>query len=329
MTTPVLSVVVPCYRDTSGLEKLHVRLSAACASVASTYEVIYIDDGSPDDTWGTISKIARGDKHVLGVRLSRNHGHQLAVTAGLCYAKGQRVLIIDSDLQDPPELLPKMMSIMDSGVDNVYGQRQSRTGVPVWKKICYKAYYKLLSALAGCHIPPDTGDFRLISRRIVDIINEMPEHHRFLRGMISWVGFRQEPVFYRRDARQDGESGYTLAKLFAIAADGITSFSIKPLRAALLIGAVFAILCFGGIVFGVIGFLRGNVAVAGWTSLMVMVLMSSCLQFFMLGVIGEYIGRLFVQSKNRPLYLVMETIAASSAQDTKNPESMPPLTVGA
>ena len=325
MNIPILSVVVPCYRDAGGLEKMHGRLSAACASVASTYEVLYIDDGSPDDTWNIITKIANGDEHAIGIRLSRNHGHQLAVTTGLCYAKGQRVLIIDSDLQDPPELLPEMMALMDSGVDNVYGQRLSRAGIPVWKKVCYKTYYKLLSALAGCHIPPDTGDFRLISRRIVDVINEMPEHHRFLRGMISWVGFRQEPVFYHRAARQDGESGYTLAKLFAIAVDGITSFSIKPLRIALLIGALFAVLCLIGIVFGIVGFVEGNVAVAGWTSLMVVVLISSCLQFFMLGVIGEYIGRLFVQSKNRPLYLVMETTAARSEQNT---EAMPPRPCG-
>jgi len=141
--------------------------------------------------------------------LARNHGHQLAVTAGLLAASGKRVLIIDSDLQDPPELLPEMMAMMDQGFDNIYGQRISRKGVPAWKNACYKIYYKILSALAGCYIPPDTGDFRLISRRVVDVVNKMPEHHRFLRGMISWTGFRQKPIFYHRDARHAGISGYT------------------------------------------------------------------------------------------------------------------------
>jgi len=306
--SPLLSVVVPCYRDAIGLPAMHARLVEACRAAADSYEILYIDDGSPDDTWGTITRISRSDQTVVGIRLSRNHGHQLAVTTGLYYARGGRVLIIDSDLQDPPELLPEMMKIMDGGVDNVYGQRLSRKGVPAWKQFCYKAYYKLLSAMAGCYIPPDTGDFRLISRRVVDIINDMPEHHRFLRGMISWIGFRQQPIFYHRDARHEGESGYTLSKLFAIAVDGITSFSIKPLRVALLIGSVFAVLCLLGMLFGLVGYFAGNVAVAGWTSIMVVVLLSSSLQFFVLGVIGEYVGRLFVQSKGRPLYLVMETV---------------------
>jgi dolichol-phosphate mannosyltransferase len=211
-------------------------------------------------------------------------------------------------LQDPPELLPEMMRLMNEGADNVYGQRLSRKGVPVWKKWCYKTYYRLLSALAGCEIPPDTGDFRLISRRVVDLVKEMPEHHRFLRGMISWLGFKQVAVQYHRDARFAGESGYTLAKLFKIAVDGITSFSIKPLRIASVLGFVFAGLCAAGIIYSVVGHYQGKTAVAGWTSLMSVILLVGSLQFFVLGMFGEYLGRMFVEQKRRPLFIVAKKV---------------------
>lgn len=305
---PFLSVLVPCYRDESGLGELHRRLTLVGKGLGCSYEIVLVDDGSPDDTWGAICRLAAADPAVFGIRLSRNHGHQLAVTAGLYHVHGERVLIIDSDLQDPPELLPQMMALMDAGADNVYGQRLSREGVPIWKKFCYKSYYKILSALAGCNIPPDTGDFRLISRRVVELVNSMPEHHRFLRGMISWLGFKQVPLQYHREARFSGQSGYTLAKLFRIAVDGITSFSIKPLRLASLLGALFGVLCFLGLAYSVIGYIEGNTGVAGWTSIMAVILLSASLQFFVLGMIGEYIGRLFIEQKGRPLFMVAEIV---------------------
>lgn len=307
---PYLSILVPCYRDEHGLAELYRRLTEVCEALDSTYEIVLVDDGSPDRTWEGISALARTDPRVVGIRLSRNHGHQLAVTAGLHVVRGERVLIIDSDLQDPPELLAEMMSLMDAGADNVFGQRISRKGVPVWKKACYKIYYRVLSLLAGCEIPPDTGDFRLISRRVVDLLNEMPEHHRFLRGMVSWLGFRQIAVRYHRDARFTGESGYTLAKLFRIAVDGITSFSIKPLRFASMLGLVFAFFCLIGIIYSVAGYYAGKAEIAGWTSLMSVMLLVASLQFFVLGMIGEYIGRLFIEQKKRPLFLISETVGA-------------------
>jgi glycosyltransferase involved in cell wall biosynthesis len=309
---PFLSVLVPCYRDEQGLEELHRRLTVVCEGLGCLYEIVLVEDGSPDRTWDAICRLAEKDSRIVGLQLSRNHGHQLAVTAGLAHVSGERVLIIDSDLQDPPELLPEMMRLMDEGADNVYGQRLSRKGVPIWKKWCYKTYYRLLSALAGCEIPPDTGDFRLISRRVVDLVNEMPEHHRFLRGMISWLGFRQVAVQYHRDARFAGESGYTLAKLFKIAFDGITSFSIKPLRFASILGFVFAGLCAIGIIYSVVGHYQGKTAVAGWTSLMAVILLVASLQFFVLGMIGEYIGRMFVEQKKRPLFIVGKIVNGSA-----------------
>jgi dolichol-phosphate mannosyltransferase len=304
---PFLSVLVPCYRDEQNLDELHRRLTSVCEGLGVSYEIVLVDDGSPDATWEKIRALSERDEHVRGIRLSRNHGHQLAVTAGLHSVRGERVLIIDSDLQDPPELLPEMMRLADEGAENVYGQRLSRKGVPAWKKACYKLYYRLLSLLAGCEIPPDTGDFRLITRRVVNLLNEMPEHHRFLRGMISWLGFKQAAVQYHRDARFAGESGYTLAKLFRIAMDGITSFSIKPLRFASMLGLIFGVLCLAGIAWSVIGHLQGHTAVAGWTSLMSVILLVASLQFFVLGMIGEYLGRLFIEQKRRPLFLVSET----------------------
>jgi dolichol-phosphate mannosyltransferase len=309
---PFLSVLVPCYRDEAGLDELHRRLTVVCEGLGCLYEIVLVEDGSPDRTWDAICRLAEKDSRIVGLQLSRNHGHQLAVTAGLAHVSGERVLIIDSDLQDPPELLPEMMRLMDDGADNVYGQRLSRKGVPIWKKWCYKTYYRLLSALAGCEIPPDTGDFRLISRRVVDLVNEMPEHHRFLRGMISWLGFKQVAVQYHRDARFAGESGYTLAKLFKIAVDGITSFSIKPLRFASILGFVFAGLCAVGIIYSVVGHYQGKTAVAGWTSLMAVILLVASLQFFVLGMIGEYIGRMFVEQKKRPLFIVAKKVGGEN-----------------
>jgi len=307
-----LSILIPCYNDDLGLSELYRRLNDVCNKLLCSYEIVLVDDGSIDRTWDIICRLAEKDSRILGLQLSRNHGHQLAVTAGLSYVQGERVLIIDSDLQDPPELLPEMMRLMDEGADNVYGQRLGRKGVPLWKKWCYKTYYRLLSALAGCEIPPDTGDFRLISRRVVDLVNEMPEHHRFLRGMISWLGFRQVAVQYCRDARFAGESGYTLAKLFKIAADGITSFSIKPLRFASILGFVFAGLCAIGIIYSVVGHYQGKTAVAGWTSLMAVILLVASLQFFVLGMIGEYIGRMFMEQKKRPLFIVGKIVNGSA-----------------
>ena len=305
---PQLSVIVPCYRDATGLNELHRRLTKTCQDVVSTYEILLVDDRSPDETWSMIQALAAKDDHVKGLKLSRNHGHQLAVTAGLRHAAGKRVLIIDSDLQDPPELLEEMMKLMDQGADNVYGQRLSRKGVPTWKKFCYHAYYRMLSALAGCKIPEDTGDFRLISRRVVDLVNQMPEHHRFLRGMISWLGFHQVPVKYHRDARFSGESGYTMTKLVRIAVDGITSFSIQPLRLATMLGFVFALLCILGIAYTVVSHLLWGTMVAGWTSLISLIMLVASLQFFVLGMIGEYIGRIFIEQKKRPLFIIDETV---------------------
>jgi polyisoprenyl-phosphate glycosyltransferase len=302
-----LSAVVPCYNDEEVLHALAGRLRSVFTGQDWDYEILLVDDGSSDGTWRIIRELSVAENHIMGIRLSRNYGHQLALAAGMAQAAGDRVLMIDSDLQDPPELVPEMMKLMDAGADVVYGQRRSRRGVPPWKKLAYKTFYKLLSLLAGSDIPPDTGDFRLISRTIADLLKTMPEHYRFIRGMVSWLGYKQVPLLYDRHARHAGESHYTLRKLFRFAFDGITSFSIQPLRVASLFSLFIGSLAMCGLVFIIVGWWMQR-PVQGWTSLAVIILFLGSMQLFVLGIIGEYLGRLFIESKRRPLYIIAEVI---------------------
>ncbi len=307
-----ISVVVPCYNDDEVLDALAARLRSVLAAQQWEYEIILVDDGSADRTWPNIRELSMADNHIVGIRLSRNHGHQLAITAGMAQATGDRILTIDSDLQDPPELVSEMMKLMDAGADVVYGQRKSRQGVPHWKKFAYKTFYKLLSGIAGSDIPPDTGDFRLMSRRVADLLKKMPEHYRFIRGMVSWLGYKQVPLLYHRDARHAGESGYTLTKLFRFAFDGITSFSIQPLRIASLFALFTGFLAICSLIFVIVGWWMRR-PVQGWTSLAVIILLLGSMQLFVLGIIGEYLGRLFIESKQRPLYIIAEVVRRTSA----------------
>ena len=232
---PFLSAVVPCYNEEASLPELHRRLSAALAAATPDYEIVLINDGSRDQTWPVLCSLAVTDPHLVCVNLSRNHGHQLALSAGLSLCRGQRILVVDADLQDPPELLPQLMQLMDQGADVVYGQRMARDGESVFKKLSAWMFYRLLNFFTEVDIPKDAGDFRLMSRRVLDVFNSMPENFRFIRGMISWVGFKQVPLQYHRPPRAAGETQYTLAKMLRFAFDGITSFSVRPLRFAPLL----------------------------------------------------------------------------------------------
>jgi dolichol-phosphate mannosyltransferase len=232
-----LSVVAPCFNEQSCLREFHRRTSGACRRVAGDdYEIVLVDDGSRDGTWQIIQSLSETDSHVVGVHLMRNHGHQLAATAGLCAARGQRVMLIDADLQDPPELLAGMMQRMDQGADVVYGRRTARDGESWFKKASAAGFYRLLSRLANVPIPQDTGDFRLMRRRVVDALLAMPERERFLRGMVSWIGGNQVPFDYARDARHAGRTKYSLGKMLRFGTDAVTSFSIAPLRFAVWLG---------------------------------------------------------------------------------------------
>jgi polyisoprenyl-phosphate glycosyltransferase len=312
MGEPRLSVVVPCYNEESVLPELHRRLKAACQTVVGdSYELILVNDGSRDNTWALLTAITAENRHIVGVNLSRNMGHQLALTAGLSLSRGDRVLIIDADLQDPPELLPEMMAAMDRGADVVYGQRAERDGDGVFKRGTAYAFYRLLSALSEVEIPKDTGDFRLMDRKVVDALQGMPEQHRFIRGMVAWLGFNQVPIRYAREARFAGTTKYPFRKMARFAADAITGFSVSPLR----LSSVLALVCFlltGVLAAYVLYAWFALSTVRGWTSLLLLFLLFSGAQLLVLGVIGEYVGRTYVESKRRPLFIVSEIATQAS-----------------
>ncbi len=303
---PALSVVVPCFNEEQGLPAFVARMTAACqAHAGGAYEILLVNDGSRDATWPCIQAQSRLNPGVVGVNLSRNHGHQLAVTAGLSLARGERVLIIDADLQDPPELLGAMMARMDEGFDVVYGRRKRRDGETAAKRATAFLFYRLLDRLSDVKIPVDTGDFRLMNRVLVDRLNAMPEQDRFLRGMVAWLGGRQSELLFDRDPRFAGETGYSLGKMLKLAMAGLTSFSTAPLQLAALLTGCGMIFGFGVGLYAILGAIFGHVA-PGWTSLALIVAIFSTAQMACLAVLSVYVGRIFVQVKARPLYLIDE-----------------------
>lgn len=309
MTSLKLSVVVPCYNEEEGVHELHRRVTAVCQScIGDSYELVLVNDGSKDTTWKIMGELARADKHVVAINLSRNHGHQLALSAGLQMCRGERVFVLDADLQDPPELLPQMMARMDDGCDVVFGQRIKREGETFFKKASAYAFYRLLDRMVDIDIPADTGDFRLMSRRAVDVLNSMPEHHRFIRGMVSWIGLRQEALPYERAARFAGETKYPLSKMIRFAIDAITGFSVRPLRVASYFGIYFGVATLLLLAYVFIHYFTGQ-SVEGWTSLAVIVLALGSVQLLVAGVMGEYLGRLYVESKGRPLFIIQEIVS--------------------
>ena len=307
MTSLALSIVAPCYNEEASLGELYRRCAAAAEkAVGRSFEIVLVNDGSSDRSWDVLRALAARDERVVAVNLSRNHGHQLALTAGLDLCSGDRILVIDADLQDPPELLPEMTAEMDrQGADVVYGLRRARAGETAFKRSTAKLFYRGLSRLAEIDIPRDTGDFRLMSRRALDALLSLPEQARFIRGMVAWVGFRQVPFVYDRAERHAGKTKYSLGKMIRFALDAVTGFSTVPLRFASHFGmwlVLGSILLLGYIAYG---WLSGNVT-EGWTSLMLVVVALGAVQMFVLGMIGEYLGRLYIEAKRRPLYIVSE-----------------------
>ena len=299
---PDLSVVVPCFDEASSLRELYRRLTTVCGQIGD-FEVVLVNDGSRDATWNVMLELANMDPRLTLINLSRNHGHQLALTAGLRFARGKRILIIDADLQDPPELLPDMMKLMDDGADVVFGQRRRREGESSFKKLTAKFFYRLLRHMTDVDIPADTGDFRLMSRRSLDVLNSMPEQSRFIRGMVSWIGLKQVPLLYDREPRFAGQTKYPLLKMVRFAIDAISGFSIVPLRVASVAGAIMAGISLTLLSYTMGAWLLGQ-TVVGWTSLSTIVLSVSSVQLLVLGIMGEYLGRLYMQSKDRPLFII-------------------------
>jgi polyisoprenyl-phosphate glycosyltransferase len=302
-----LSIVVPCFNEEACLRELHQRLGAAARiAVGEDYELVLVNDGSRDGSWPLMQRLASEDPHIFAVNLSRNHGHQLALTAGLDLCHGATVLIIDADLQDPPEMLPAMYSALrDQGADVVYGVRRSRAGETAFKRATAHGFYRLLSRATEVDIPLDAGDFRLMSRRALDALLAMPEQARFIRGMVAWIGFRQVPFPYDRAERFAGATKYPLKKMMRFAFDALTGFSSAPLKLAshaglwLSAGSVLLILYIA------YAWLAGQ-SIQGWTSLMLVVVILGAIQMFVLALMGEYIGRLYNEAKRRPLYVVQD-----------------------
>lgn len=299
-----LSVIVPCFNEEAVLPVLRARLVAACqAAVGESFEILLVDDGSTDGTRALIEAYHAEDPRLVGVLLSRNHGHQLALAAGLAFSRGARVLLIDADLQDPPELLPQMMARMDQGFDVVYGRRRSRAGETRFKTGSAALFYRLRQGASRIELAPDAGDFRLLSRRVVDILVSMPEEHRYLRAMIAWVGFAQSPLDYDRAPRLAGETKYPLRRMIRLAIDALTGFSTLALRLASLAGFAFAGLGVLVLAYELFTWL-GGATVPGWALVMAAVLVIGAVQLIVVGILGEYVGRLYMQSKARPLFIV-------------------------
>jgi glycosyltransferase involved in cell wall biosynthesis len=310
-----VSVIVPCYNEQEVLPELFTRLTNVAGSLGLEWEVICVDDGSTDNTWRLLSEQYEKDPRWRAISLSRNFGHQIAVTTGINHASGDAVVLIDADLQDPPELIPKMLEKWQEGYDVIYGTRTERQGETRFKCWTARMFYRLMEHLTDVDIPLDTGDFRLLDRKVVNALCAMPERHRFVRGMVSWAGFKQTALLYERAPRYAGQTKFSFFRMLNFALDGIFSFSWVPLRIASWTGFLVSGLAFVGIIYALVMRLFTNVWVTGWTAIIISVLFIGGVQLIFLGVIGEYIGRIYTEGKQRPLYLVQTKLGFDEKDD--------------
>lgn len=313
-----LSIVVPMYYEEEVAKECYERLKKVMELIKEKYqyEMIFINDGSQDKTMEILEKIANQDKHVKVVSFSRNFGHQCAVTAGIEYVTGDCCLIIDADLQDPPELIPEMLELWEKGNEVIYGKRKKREGESRFKLLTAKMFYRTLNALSDVEIPKDTGDFRLVDKKVIDVINSMPEHNKFLRGLFSWVGFKQIPYEYERKERVAGKTKYPFRKMLKLASDGIISFSTKPLKIMGGLGFLTILLSIVLLIYSLLSYIFSwNQLAPGWTSLMVAITLFSGVQLLSIWIMSEYIARIYDESKQRPQFIVEKTI--NIEKDTK------------
>jgi glycosyltransferase involved in cell wall biosynthesis len=300
----ILSVVVPVFNEQEVLPEFHKRTTAVLGALSVDWEIVYVNDGSRDRTLEVLEGIQREDQHAAVVDLSRNFGKEIALTAGLDYARGDAVVVIDADLQDPPELIPDLVQGWHEGYDVVYAKRTRRDGETFMKKLTAHLFYRLIRRVTRFEIPADTGDFRLLSRRAVDALKQLREQHRFMKGLFAWIGYPQKAVAYRRDARFAGETKWNFWKLWNFAIEGITSFTIAPLKFATYLGLTVALYAFVYAGWTILKTLLFGNAVPGYPSLLVVVLFLGGVQLLAIGILGEYVGRMFNETKGRPLYLV-------------------------
>lgn len=310
----LLSVIVPAFNEAEVLPEFHRRLSQALDGLDLASEIIYVNDGSKDATADILRALQQDDPRVAVVDLSRNFGKEIAMTAGLDHAAGDAVVVIDADLQDPPELIPELVKHWRAGYDDVYARRSSRDGESFIKRATAHLFYRLLHALSNIDIPPDTGDFRLLSRRAVDSLKQLREQHRFMKGLFNWVGFERKEVFYKRDPRGAGKTKWNYWRLWNFALEGITSHTTVPLRLASYLGFVVALFAFFYALFLMYDKVVHGNPLAGYPSLMVTILFLGGVQLITLGVLGEYLGRMFDESKRRPLYFVKNYAPATIAK---------------
>lgn len=311
-----LSIVIPCFNEEEVIsETVRQILSFADSLADIPVEIIFVDDGSKDRTFELLEAFAMADQRIKIISFSRNFGHQIAVTAGVNMATGDAVVLIDADLQDPPDVIHQMLAKWREGFDVVYGVRTERVGESLFKLGSAKLFYKILNRLSTVAIPLDTGDFRLMDRRVVRVLADMPEQDRFVRGMVSWVGFKQFALPYKRVERFAGVSKYPLRKMLRFALDGILSFSTKPLQVAVGFGFICATFSVFGILYALFLRLFTNIWVEGWTALMIAVLFIGGVQLICLGILGEYVGRIYNEAKRRPLYIVKTQIGFDEAND--------------
>jgi polyisoprenyl-phosphate glycosyltransferase len=307
---PELSIVLPIFNEEAVIDELHRRLGEFLAALGTTWEVIFVDDGSRDQSFSKLRELAAVERRYRVVSFARNFGHQFAITAGIDYARGLAVVVMDADLQDPPEVVSEMLAHFREGYDIVHGVRRKREKESVFKRATAYLFYRLLRIVVGITVPVDAGDFRLMSRRVVLTFRALRETNRFVRGMVAWVGFRQTIVLYDRKARFAGETHYPLSKMLKFAFDGITAFSIVPLRVATLLGFLAGMVGVGVAAWSVYGRVHGFV-VPGWATIMITVSLGASAQLLMTGILGEYVGRIYEEVKRRPLYIVAEEVNAS------------------
>ncbi|MEG0282997.1 MAG: glycosyltransferase family 2 protein [Clostridia bacterium] len=305
-----ISLVVPMYFEEEVANECYKRLIKVLTDIKNyTYEIIFINDGSKDKTLSILEKIASKNDKVKVLSFSRNFGHQCAVTAGLKYVTGDVVCIIDADMQDPPELIVDMLKLWEDGNEVIYAKRKKREGESLFKLLTAKTFYKVLNTLSDVDIPQDTGDFRMVDRKVVDVINSLPEHNKFLRGLFSWVGFKQIPFEYHRQERFAGETKYPFKKMLKLATDGIIGFSSKPLKIVGTIGFITVIISLIILIYSVVSYLLGGSHLqVGWTSLIMVITFFGGVQLLSLWVISEYIGRIYDESKQRPQYIIDKII---------------------
>ena len=314
---PVYSVVIPAYNEEEVIEESYNRLTAVMQSMGETYELIFVNDGSRDRTAHIIAGVIETDPNVRLIDFTRNFGHMAAITAGMEYAKGNAILIIDADLQDPPEVFPHMAELWKQGYDVVHGKRKKREGETFFKKVSAKGFYRLINSMTPIEMPTDTGEFRLMDRKVCDAVNRLGEKNRYIRGLVSWVGFKQTAYEYVRVSRFAGETKYPIKKMISFAMDAITAFSYKPLKLATSIGFVISVCSFVYMLFVLWQAIFTDSTVTGWASTMGLILFTQGIVLMILGLMGEYIGRIFEEIKNRPVYIVREVLG-----DRDNPQDL-------